>query len=217
MISLRRFTMADATDEYWDALRNPDVNRHLDSRPWAYTRAGLEKRLAELEAGAGWMFSVIHFGVEMRETRSGGWPAVYMTSHLPHAVGTCTIRYEGEPFHGVAVFGLMIFPEYHGRGMGTATIKAATNHAFEKLYLRKLWAGVHQSNTPSARAFKSAGWTMEAVLNAHRREDHGSAVLETDVLIYGTWRDKWLASNAANGPRSLTTAPNFPGGSNPAA
>ena len=54
-----------------------------------------------------------------------------------------------------------------GQGYSTEAIKLVVWHAFNKLNLHKLYAGMIDGNEPSWRAFKSCGFKKEGLLEEH--------------------------------------------------
>src|SRR5262249_1910815 len=64
-----------------------------------------------------------------------------------------------------------------GRGYASESIRLATSFAFRKLGLRRLQAGLYESNRSSQRALEKAGYTYEArfvkqLHGPHGWEDH---------------------------------------------
>lgn len=76
------------------------------------------------------------------------------------------IKLEIDRHHNRGNIGLLIGPEYWGRGYATHAINAITDLAFE-LGLRKVTAGAYAGNTGSIRAFEKAGFEREGVLKDH--------------------------------------------------
>lgn len=54
-----------------------------------------------------------------------------------------------------------------GKGYATEAIKVIVGHAFDKLNLHKLYAGIIQGNEASLRAFKKNGFQEEGVFKEH--------------------------------------------------
>lgn len=67
--------------------------------------------------------------------------------------------------HRTANLGIMIGDrDYWGKGYGTGAIKLMTQHAFGKLNLHKVWAGMYEDNGAAYRVFFKAGFRKEARL-----------------------------------------------------
>lgn len=58
-----------------------------------------------------------------------------------------------------------------GRGIAAAAIELLAEHAFGRLALHKLSAGMLAPNSASRRAFEKAGFALEATLRDHARLD----------------------------------------------
>lgn len=56
---------------------------------------------------------------------------------------------------------------YWGKGYATEVINLITKHAFAKLNLRKVYAGVIDGNDGSKRAFEKVGYVVEGVMKEH--------------------------------------------------
>lgn len=72
--------------------------------------------------------------------------------------------YDYEPFHQRAQVGLLIAPQWRGKGYATAALKMLCNYAFGFLHLNQLFAVVNKNNTASLQAFVSAGFVQSGVL-----------------------------------------------------
>lgn len=55
----------------------------------------------------------------------------------------------------------------HGKGYATEAISLIAEHAFNKLNLHKLYAGMIQGNEASKQAFEKVGFKVEGVLRKH--------------------------------------------------
>jgi [ribosomal protein S5]-alanine N-acetyltransferase len=56
-----------------------------------------------------------------------------------------------------------------GRGIGPRAVELIAQHAFGRLALHKLVAGIYAENERSRKTFERAGFRLEAVLKDHRR------------------------------------------------
>lgn len=63
-----------------------------------------------------------------------------------------------------AEIGYWLGEPYWGRGIMTSAVRTLTQHAFETLPLRRIWAGIYHPNLASQRVLEKAGYTREAVL-----------------------------------------------------
>ncbi len=69
-----------------------------------------------------------------------------------------------------------------GRGLGTAILRLAKNHGFERLGLNRLYAYAYSYNPRAVRSFEKAGFHIEGCLRGHRvREGHSH-----DLVVLGS-------------------------------
>lgn len=57
--------------------------------------------------------------------------------------------------------------KFRGKGYATEAIRLVAEHAFAKLNLRKLYAGMIKGNEASKRVFEKAGFKIEGILREH--------------------------------------------------
>jgi [ribosomal protein S5]-alanine N-acetyltransferase len=62
---------------------------------------------------------------------------------------------------------------YWGRGLATTAIRLGNDIAFNKLNIRKLHGGMYSDNIASVKAYRKAGWVVEAVLYQHILSESG--------------------------------------------
>ena len=61
--------------------------------------------------------------------------------------------------------------KFVGKGIAKFAIKAANQVAFEKFDIRRLQSGMYESNIRSIKAYTSAGWFVEAVMEGYYLAD----------------------------------------------
>lgn len=67
-----------------------------------------------------------------------------------------------------AEIGILIGNEkYRGKGYSKEAIRLVAEHAFNKLNLRKVYAGMIEGNEISKKAFESVGFKVEGVFRSH--------------------------------------------------
>jgi len=89
----------------------------------------------------------------------------------------------------VAPLGIMVGnKEYWGRGYGTEAIQLVVNHAFGRLNLHKINAGIAADNTASVGAFGKAGFEIEGRAKSQFYLDGDYS----DSLYVGITRDDYL-------------------------
>jgi RimJ/RimL family protein N-acetyltransferase len=91
-----------------------------------------------------------------------------------------------------AEIGYWLGREFWGRGIGTAALRAATDHAFRNhAELRRLYAVPYSGNVVSARMLEKVGYRCEGTLRQSAIKD--GRVL--DQLMYAILREEWEASS----------------------
>lgn len=78
-------------------------------------------------------------------------------------------------------------PEYWGKGVASVAISLTVRHAFEKLNLRRLAAGMWGNNAGSRRCFEKNGFRLEGTF----RKSFFYKNEYVDELRYGLLRDEW--------------------------
>lgn len=93
-------------------------------------------------------------------------------------VGTATMYLNSS--YGTASFGILIGPEFAGRGYGKIAWELLTGEIAYKHDVRKVSAGTADGNIPMLRLIESSGMQFEARLVSECIVDS----LPTDILIY---------------------------------
>ena len=83
-----------------------------------------------------------------------------------------------------AEIGYLLAKPFWGRGIMTAVVKAACQHAFENLGLARITAHVFHFNIASARVLEKCGFEQEGYLRKHHLKD-GQFI---DAKVYGLVR-----------------------------
>lgn len=164
LVLLRDLTLDDVGDRYLGWMRDPVVNRHLESRFEEHTLSSLASFVAEHAGRADVLLLAI---IERAGERHVG----------NIKVGPL------HPHHRTADVGLLIGEQdVHGRGYGTEAIRLATELGFQRLGARKLTASCYADNGASAAAFRRAGWQKEGSRPAQFLDAHGDA---QDQIMFG--------------------------------
>jgi RimJ/RimL family protein N-acetyltransferase len=79
-----------------------------------------------------------------------------------------------------AMMGYWLGKEYWGGGVMTRVVKAMTKHGFNKLKLKRIYAGVYSWNKASMRVLEKAGYKLEGVL----KKDELKSGKYIDVYLY---------------------------------
>jgi RimJ/RimL family protein N-acetyltransferase len=166
---LRTLTAADATPRYLGWMRDPEVNRYLESRLVEQTIDSLRQFIEACNAGPDLLLGIcLADGSHIGNIKLGPVNA----------------------YHRSAPVGLLIGePASWGKGYATEALVAITTHAFSSMGLEKLYAGAYASNAGSIRAFRKAGWLEEGRSKAHWR----SGDAREDNVQLGITRTDWPA------------------------
>ncbi len=88
---------------------------------------------------------------------------------------------------GTAMIGYSIGAAWHGRGVGTAAVRALVDAVFRDTRLRRLMAYVHEENLASRRLIEKVGFRQEGLLREHYVVN-GQPVNEA---LYAVLRREW--------------------------
>jgi len=93
-----------------------------------------------------------------------------------------TISLHGlESEYGKGEFGISIHPDFHGKGIGTESVKMIVEYGFETQNLHKIRGGHLEDNIPSRRVMEKAGLQEEG-----RERDY--------KYVDGEWKDvHWMS------------------------
>ena len=160
-VLLRPLKASDVGPAYLGWLRDPRVNRYLESRFQRHTLASLRAFVASASRDPGTLLLAI---VRKDSGR-----------HIGNIkLGPIDRR------HRRADIGILVGDRASwGKGFATEAIEVLASHALKTLGLHKVTAGIYDNNPGSIRAFRKAGFIVEA-----RRRKH--------YLCGGRWRDGLL-------------------------
>lgn len=80
------------------------------------------------------------------------------------AVGGIGLRVKGDVHRKSAEIGYWLGRKFWGHGITTEAVRAITDFGFSRLDLCRIYAGVFEGNSASARVLEKAGYTYEARL-----------------------------------------------------
>ena len=165
---LRHLEEADLTDEYIGWLHDPGVTRFLATGRYPTTPEALRSYLQRFEAGDDVAFAIVDTATDLH-------------------VGNVTLNHVHR-IHRTADTGLMIGrKEFWGRGYAFEAWSLLIEHAFERLNLRKIVAGVLADNLASHRVLRRLGFQEEGVLRAQRFADGAYR----DEVLLGMFREEF--------------------------
>ena len=99
-------------------------------------------------------------------------------------VGGIGIEFRSDIWRYSAELGYWLAPDYWGRGIMSAVLRAVVDYAFATFDLNRLWAGAFDWNPASIRVLEKAGFAFEARLTKSAYKD-GEFV---DEVIYAIVR-----------------------------
>ena len=161
VVSLYVFQPEDITPTYLGWLNDPVLMRFSNQRFKSHT----------VESSAGYLSSFQNSSNLFLVLRAGGQQIGTMTAYVT-------------PHHGTADMGLLVGPEFHGRGFGADAWGALMRHLFAG-GVRKITGGTVRPNVAMARIMKGCGMVPDGVRV-------GQELIEgcpEDVLHFAKFRD----------------------------
>ena len=148
-ILLRDLRPGDVTQAYVDWMNDPEVVRFTESRFAPHTIGSIR----DFVQGFSESPTSILFGIFSKEE--------------PLHIGNIKLG-PVNWHHGLADLALIVGNKnFWGRGIAAEAISLASRYAFDELRLCKLTAGCYADNKASEKAFKKAGFEVEAVRPLH--------------------------------------------------
>ena len=144
-ICLREIQISDVKKNYYNWMRDPEVNQYLESRFEKWSVRRLKNYVKEIKINRDNFF----WAIILKETGR----------HIGNIkLGPINRK------HGFADLGIIIGEKpCWGKGFATEAITLVVDYAFEKLKLNKLTAGAYANNIGSVKAFKNAGFLIEGI------------------------------------------------------
>lgn len=141
-VYLRLVTLEDCTSRYLNWLRDPDVNKLIETRWTPQTLETIKRYVSEVQDGENnFLFAICRNDDDL---------------HLGNIKVGPINRYHG--YADVSYF--LGEKKYWGRGIASEAIGLAVRFAFETLSLRALFAGVAESNIGSCKALLHNGFAL---------------------------------------------------------
>lgn len=104
--------------------------------------------------------------IDSFRAKSGMLLGIFMNEDKTH-IGNITLQ-NIDWINRFAEIGILIGNEkYRGKGYSKEAIKLVADHAFKRLNLRKIYAGMIEGNEISKKAFGSVGFKVEGVFRSH--------------------------------------------------
>ena len=161
-LTLRNIFPDQVSDEYIAWLRNPTINRFMESR---HQEVSLSKQKLFIE------------GINASEN------SCLFGIFLDHALFVGTIKIGPiDRNHRTANIGILIGGvEHHGKGIGTNAIGGLCAKFGETSLIRKVNAGVISTNFGSVRAFEKNGFAREGLRVQQFKGPNGTT--EDEILL----------------------------------
>ena len=148
-LHLRELTAAEVTQEYVDALNDPEVVGLTEARHVKWN----------------WQ-SVVIYVKESNISGESQLIGIFLKESNQH-IGNIRI-FNFSQRHRRMELGIMIFDKSQwGKGYGTEALTAVTEYTFNTLKLHRVCADYYATNTASARIFSKAGYEIEGVYKEH--------------------------------------------------
>lgn len=144
-IYLRKLTLSDINQRYLSWMNDKRVNKYLESRFQRWNLEDLKK-----------------YWLQINKSDDNLFLAIILKNNNEH-IGNVKIG-PIDRIHRFAYVGLIIGEKScWGKGFGAETLQLAVKHAFEKLKLHKLNAGIYGNNIASIKAFQKSGFKIEGI------------------------------------------------------
>ncbi len=142
-IYLREIQTSDVNKDYYNWVRDPEINQYLESRFEKWSIRKLKNYITKIKMDRDSFF----------------WAIIHKESGKH--IGNIKLGPVNR-IHGFSDLGVIIAEKsYWGKGFATEAITLVVGYVFKKLKLNKLTAGVYANNIGSIKAFKKAGFLIE--------------------------------------------------------
>lgn len=177
---LRLLTLVDCTDRYVGWLRDPEVNRYLETR-WSEqtietVRAFVSSMVSSPDS---YLFAILAPGDEhVGNLKIGPVQGRHAYADVSYFIGERS---------------------QWGKGLASDAIATSATIAFSRLGLHRLQAGLYEGNVGSGRALEKAGFRREG---SQRKQLRTQGDVWEDHVWYGLLREEWAELNARRGSRN---------------
>lgn len=174
-VFLRIVKKEDCNDDYVNWLRDPEVNRFLETRWVEQNIKTIQNFVKQMDVDPRqFLFAIIennsfrHIG----NIKIGPINAQHSFADVSYFIGEKGVW---------------------GKGYATEAIMLATQIGFEKLSLHRMQAGVYAANIGSQKALQKAGYQLEGRFKGQLRGQQGWE----DHLFYGITLEYWREKNSS--------------------
>lgn len=162
-VYLRLIEPSDCGERYLGWLRDPDVNRFLETRWTDQTPETIRQFVTEMRSSPdNYLFAIVHIesGKHVGNIKVGAINRVHKHCEVGYFIGD---------------------REMWGKGIATEAIRLATHFAFDRLGMHRAQAVVDVDNPASAKALERVGYAKEGTL----REKLFMDGRWNDQMLYG--------------------------------
>jgi RimJ/RimL family protein N-acetyltransferase len=171
---LRLVELTDCTERYVDWLRDPDVNKYLETRWTEQSLASVESFVRSvIGSDHSYLFAICEHGTDRHvgNIKIGPIETRHLYADVSYFIGDRAAW---------------------GRGMATDAVRTVTAFGFERLGLHRVQAGFYDTNVGSQRVLEKAGFTYEGRLVKKLRQRADTAW--EDHLWYYALAGEWPAA-----------------------
>lgn len=170
VVTIRRLTMDDVSQEYLSWLNDPEVNRYLETRHHPQS----------IDAIRTYVRSMI---------RSNDQHLFAICTANQHHIGNIKLG-PVHPYHNYADVAYFIGDRrFWGRGCATEAISQIVDFGFTRLGLHRIQAGLYYSNAASRRALIKNGFKCDGALHKQLKNWQGEF---EDHELFGLTVDDWM-------------------------
>lgn len=166
----RELTLEDVSEAYLTWLKDPEVNRYLETRFSVQSLLSIREYVADKIASEDeHLFGIFLENRHIGNIKLGPVNQRHRLADISYFIGERSAW---------------------GRGFASEAIAGISAYSFETFGLNKLCAGVYEPNHGSAKALEKAGYKREGVRPKHYFLDEKPV----DLIEYGFSRDAWEVS-----------------------
>jgi RimJ/RimL family protein N-acetyltransferase len=172
---LREWRKKDVKDII-EGLNNLEVTKWLAVVPYPYTKKDAKEWInhCSKEAKKGKKRSFYEFAIELKSEKK--------------AIGGIGL-FHVDKFQETAEAGIWLNTKYHKKGYGPEALDALLKFAFNKLKLRRVYAGFFKGNPSSFKVQRKFGFKIEGMKRAGRRSKADGKI--KDEYITGLLKKEW--------------------------
>lgn len=169
-VGLRPVELDDCTETYLAWLKDPEVNRYLETRWSPQTIETIRDFVSSVRASThSYLFAVTHEGRHVGNIKIGPIHPIYKYADISYFIGDRSAW---------------------GKGIASEAIALITDFAFRTLKLNRIQAGFFEQNRGSEKVLIKNGFVKEAVFRKQLFVDDPAHYC--DHIFYGILRDEYM-------------------------